>query len=163
MINSLDGSLRTHVQEAVALTQRAVQSRGERVHLLDTARDFTAASLGMAPTEARTAVDAAETRKRFSELELKLLSFETAASEQKVERLGAERDLCAGVASLRDDLTRLEAQTSGSCAALGKTLTGLVHEAQRLRSKFEGPLGQERPLVWRCEGRVPERSRQRPT
>ena len=43
MISSLDNSLRVHVQEAVTQTQRAVQTLGEKLHLLDTARDLTAA------------------------------------------------------------------------------------------------------------------------
>ena len=90
------------------------------------------------PDQARFAVEAADTRQRFSELELGLLTTETTATEQKAERLGAERDFRGGLTSLREDLGRLEAQTSGSTAALGETLTGLVMEAQRIKTKLEG-------------------------
>ena len=53
------------------------------------------------PDQARFAVEAADTRRRFSELELSLLTTETTATEQKAERLGAERDVCGGLTSLR--------------------------------------------------------------
>ena len=136
MIASLDTGLRVHVQEAVAQTQQAVQSLGERLHLLDTARDRSASSAGFVSAEARAAVEAADTRRRFSELELRLLGAETTTTEQRAERLGAERDLCTGLSILREDPSRLEAQTGGSTAALDETLTGLVVEAQRLKSKL---------------------------
>ena len=59
-------------------------------------------------------------------------------AKQKAQRLGTERDLCAGVGDLRQDLARLEAQTGGSVQALSETLTGLVLEAQQLKSKLQG-------------------------
>ena len=97
-IAALDTGLRVHVQEAVAQTQLALRSLGEKVHLLDTVRGLSSdeprSPPGFVPAEARTAVEAADTRRRPFELELKLLTVETTATEQKVERYATERDLC---------------------------------------------------------------------
>ena len=113
---------------------------------------------GLVPAEACAALDAVEMRKRLGELELRVLVAQTEATEQKALRLGSERDLCTGVASLRDDLTRLEAQTSGSCAALGETLMGLGLEGQRLRSKLQGPelWGLSDPWTAKADGTGPK-------
>ena len=138
------------MQEAVAVTQRAVNTLGEKVHLLDTAGGLTA-SPGLVPAEARTALEAARLDKRLGELKLKLLGAQTDAAEHKAQRLGAERDLCTGIAGLRDDLTRLEAQTKGSAQALGDTVQHLVQEAgaPQAQTQRTRPLDCERPLVWR--------------
>ena len=67
--------------------------------------------------------------RRFSELELRLLTAETTATEQKAERLVTERDFCGG-------LTSFESQAGGTTSALGETLTGLVLETGLLKSKL---------------------------
>ena len=117
-IVALDTGLRVHVQEAVAHTQLALRSIGEKVQLLDTAcglsSDAPSSPRGSVPPEARAAVEAADTRRRFSELELRLYTAETLATEQKADRLGTERDLCGGLTSLREDVVRLESQASAA-------------------------------------------------
>ena len=85
----------------------ALNTLGEKVHLLDTAGGLTA-SPGLVPAEARTALEAARLEKRLGELELELLGAQTDVAEHKAQRFGAERDFCTGIAGLRDDLTRLE-------------------------------------------------------
>ena len=114
MIASLDTGLRVHVQGAVASAHQAVQTLGERLHLLDTALDLSASPVGLVPAEARAVVEAADTRRRFSELELRLLGAETKTTEQTAERLTTKRVLCAGLTSLREDLTRLRRRLAGA-------------------------------------------------
>ena len=74
-------------------------------------------------------------RRRPSELELRVLTAETAATEQKAERYATERDLCGGMSGLRDALGRLDSQVDSTTNALGEALTGLVQEVSLLSAK----------------------------
>ena len=69
---------------------------------------------------------------RLSELELRVLTAETAATEQKAERYATERDLCDGMSGLRDGPGRLDSQVGSTSNALGEALTGLVQEVSLL-------------------------------
>ena len=73
LITNLDTSLRAHVQESTAITQKVVTEPSDRVHLLDVAGGLASSPTGMVPSEARTALDAARFERRFGELEFKLL------------------------------------------------------------------------------------------
>ena len=74
-------------------------------------------------------------RQRLSELELRVLTDETTATEQKAERYATERDLCDGMSGLRDALGRLESQAVGTTNALGEALIGFVQEVSLLSAK----------------------------
>ena len=138
-IAALDVGLRAHAQEAVAATQLAVQELNGKMHLLQTARgvssDAPGTPPGFVPAEAHAALEVVTLRRLFTELQLRVLTAETAATEQKAERYAIERDLCAGVSSLRDDLARLDSQVGGTTHALGVTSTGLVQEVSLLSAK----------------------------
>ena len=88
------------------------------MHLIRTARglspDAPSTPPGFVPAEPHTALEVVTLRQVFTELKLRVLTAETAATEQNAERYGTGRDLCAGVSSLRDDLARLDSQPTHS-------------------------------------------------
>ena len=91
MIANLDTGLRAHAQEAVAQTQLAVKSLADKVHVVETARGLSSDVPGTPPgfvsPEVRTAVEAVDTRRRFSELDLRLPTAETMAKAEVITRI----------------------------------------------------------------------------
>ena len=121
-ITVVDDGLRAHAQEAVAQTQFAGTSLGEKVHLLEVARslsgDTGAVALppdGRCCNAERTGLEVTALRQRLSELELKVRANELATTEQKAVHFTTERDL-----------SMLESQLGSTTNVSGEATTGRV-------------------------------------